>query len=162
MRRRMNPVVAVLAVLVAVAVVAIIFQREMQQPQPRAATTDAVLEGVTNPVQDRSLGVVWGPMRRRGGAMKVMGFRPPPSPPPLQAIGLREMDIVVQVNGEKFSVGGIHRAVTALKEKGTPFTLKVERGGQEMTIKVTQWPEASESPPEGPGSGRGPERPAPR
>lgn len=143
MQRRVHPVIVVLALLVALVVAAMYGSRELGPPREGGPISAMEMRGgVPSPVHNPVLGAMWSPVPRRQGAMKIMGFRPPPGPPPGPAVGLRQNDILVACNGEPFRASDLNAAVKRLVEEGTPFTLTVERWGEKVTIEVTRWPEA--------------------
>jgi hypothetical protein len=160
MQRRLHPITVVMALAVVFFAIFIVYSRKMDTTGPRRTITDwEARGGVPPPHHNTELGIMESPVPGRH-AMKIMGFRGPPGPSPLMIAGCRPRDIVIECNGKQFDYTELDNAVEELREKGTPFTLTVERGGQTVTVNVSHWPKRAPGPPGvQPGSARsGPQR----
>jgi hypothetical protein len=140
MQTKLNPITVVFALAIVFFAVFIIYSRQIKpEPYRRPITADQARGGLPAPDHDDTLGIMYSSSGR--GRITIMGFLPPPTPPPLMVIGCRPRDELIGINDEPFEGKTLKAAIEALEENGTPFTLRVRRRDKEIEIEVTEWPE---------------------
>ena len=159
MHRRLHPLTVVLTLAIVFLAIFIIYSHRLERMAPPTPTL--ARGGLPPPMHDDTLGAMLSPVPRRH-ATKIMGFRPPPSPSPLRVIGCVPGDILTKCNGEQWDWKKFAQALKDLRENNKPFTLTVERRGQEVDVKVTRWPEPLARPEDQPRRGRAAEPTPPR
>lgn len=143
--KKVHPVTVVLTLAVVLFAVFLIYSNRLG---PGAAPPQQMMPMEPVPDHDSRLGVLWKPYpqvinpedEKRVIGIQVVGFRPPPTPPPLMLAGVRPGDIILECNGEKADMSNIGAAMDALREKGEAMTLLVQKEWGEVTLKVEEWP----------------------
>ena len=140
MQKKLHPLTVIFALAIVLFAVFVIYSRQVKsEPPRRPITAFEARGGVPAPSHDDTLGIMYssaGP-----ASIRIMGFLPPPAPPPLMVVGCRARDDIIGINDEPFTWQGMKTAIDEVKENGTPFTLRVRRQGTEIEIEVTEWPE---------------------
>jgi hypothetical protein len=144
-RKRVHTVTVVLTLAVVLFVVFLVYSNRLE-PTGEQQLRMMPMEPV--PEHDDRLGVLWKPYpqvinpgdEKNVIGIQVLGFRPPPAPPPLLLVGIKPGDTILECNGEKADVFNIDGAIRALREKGEPMTLLVTKEWGEVTLKIDEWP----------------------
>lgn len=147
MKRRVHPVTGLLVIAIAIVFIGLMLSRKLNQEGP-GPLGEVGGEGVKMvmpqgaPEREPTLGIVWSPNMGTPGVTVVAFLERPGVPSRLKLAGARPDDIVLGANADKTArLADIDTALDALITKGTPFTLNLIRGGQQVQLKVTKLPE---------------------
>jgi membrane-associated protease RseP (regulator of RpoE activity) len=174
MTKRVHPIIAVLALIIALVLVAMVFSRRMQEPPRQTAPM----------MGRRGAGRGGGMAMRRGGGgggtsqssalgirfsqsssprgFKVDGFEGSAGSSPLEVIGVKPGDVIMECNGAKQGIrDALITAIDELQTGGKPITVVVSRGGKELSLKRTEkLPAAAVAKTKAPASSQGKAKPA--
>jgi C-terminal processing protease CtpA/Prc len=139
-KKRIHPATGILVIAIALVMVMMVYRQRLETVDP--TITPAFINAPQSmPIDEPGLGISW---IEEPGMETVRVSRILASPPPsrLALIGVKPGDRLVEVNGKPDVKGLIAKALEDLQNKGIPFTLTIERGGQRVKLEAKSLPEA--------------------